>query len=283
MRCKTFALPVALLSLVFFACVSDRRAQEYYALGDAYFELGKYDEAETWYTKAKFNKTTKEAAYYSLGRVAFEKKDYKKAADYFDQVLYSDGENVMALKGAAYSYAQAGNAEKALSYYEKINALVPEDADSGYNYALFLSILGRNEEAESALSRYSLNLSGDNLLLLARLQKAQNKVEAVDTYAKYLETKDNDAARAEYAEAMENAELYARALMEYKSLKEKAADDGQKALYSFRIARCLFKANPEDPDAQVNLDEAVKLGFADKDALEKLELYRKGSAEVKQK
>jgi hypothetical protein len=155
-----------------------------------------------------------------------------------------------------------------------------------------LNTLGKNAEAEEVLKQNESS-SEKNLLLLARAQKAQGKPEAVETYSTYLEKKNEAAVRLEYAESLEQAEFYARALEQYKLLSESAEAD-KKALLSFRSARVLLKADPSAEEGITFLEEALKGGFDSAEEIDallaessipeakkkELETYRQSSAQV---
>ena len=223
---KFCALPVLFLILVFFvfslcSCLtSDSKAEEYYTIGTAYLELKKYAEAEYWLNKAKFNKSTKLACEYNLGFIAYETGRYKTAAEYFEQIIQADGENITALKAAAYTYIKLEKLEKAASYYRKVLDLVPESYDEGYNYALVLMALGEAEEAEKILNKFNNTESPEALLVLARSRKQQGKVEAADAYSASLQKLDNSLVRAEYAAYLVELGLPAKALEEYRKALE---------------------------------------------------------------
>jgi tetratricopeptide (TPR) repeat protein len=137
---------VALLTLLFAAglflssCASrgDVRAEEYFSIGMAYFELGNYAEAEKWLDRARTSNKTLIASEYNLGRIAFETGRYGDAVLHFERILVRDPDNVMALQAAAYSRIKNGDLEKAEALYNRVLVLVPESADDGFNYALVL-------------------------------------------------------------------------------------------------------------------------------------------------
>ena len=207
---------LVLLAFSLLSCItSASKAEEYYAIGNAYLDLKKYADAENWFNKAKFHKSTKTASEYNLGRIAYETGRYKEAAEYFYQIVKADGENITALKAIAYTYIKLEEPEKAASYYRIILDLVPESYDEGYNYALVLMALGEAEEAEKALVKFNNTESPEALLVLARSQKQQSKVEAADAYSASLLKRDDPLVRAEYAVYLAERGLYAKALEEY--------------------------------------------------------------------
>ncbi|MDR3193173.1 MAG: tetratricopeptide repeat protein [Treponema sp.] len=263
------------------SCVSfGASAEEYYSIGMAYFELGKFEEAERWLNRAKAADKTQVASEYNLGRIAFETGRYEEAAAIFDRILARDPKNTMALKAAAYTRIKTGELGKAEQYYQRILALIPESADDGYNYALVLFAINKFEEAEKTLLKnpYALEENKDVLLLYARAQKAQNKVEAVDTYAKFLLNNSDPKARYEYAQTLEAAELYAKAIEEYRTtLNELSPDtaDLNRQDVRFGLARALLIADGENPEGLAELEGAVSSDFTDLEALENLAVDEK--------
>jgi tetratricopeptide (TPR) repeat protein len=251
-----------------------RYAEEYYSVGMAYFEMGKFDEAEKWLNRAKMADRTKTASEYNLGRIAFETGRYGDAAKIYDRILSQDPKNVMALKAAAYTRIRMGDLKAADSYYRRVLVLVPESADDGYNHALVLYAMERYEEAEEVLRSHQFSLldNADARLLLARTQRAMNRVEAVDSYAVWLAANQDPQVRYEYAEELEKAELYARALEQYRELINEIPPEGdlKKQDVRFALARVLLVADGENPEGMTELKTAVSEGFADQEALQKL-------------
>jgi len=276
-------ISISLLSLSLFpGCASwnAASAEEYYSIGMAYFDLGKYTEAEKWLLRAQSVDKTKIASEYTLGRIAFETGRFEEAVEHFERILRRDPANVMALKAAAYSRIKTGDLERAEDYYDRVLELVPESADDGYNYALVLYALGKYAELEEVLSRYAFALeeNKDLLLLLARAQKAQGKVEAIDTYAKWLAVNNDPKVQYEYAQCLDQAELFARALEEYRKALESLpqnSEDPKRPVVQAAIARVLLIADPENEEGIRELKTAVEQGYDDQEALEKLLLDRR--------
>ncbi|MDR0448355.1 MAG: tetratricopeptide repeat protein [Treponema sp.] len=215
-------LPVlAFFSIIFISCLSSAvKAEEFFALGTAFFELKKYSDAEIWFLKAKNHPSTKVASEYNLGRIAYETGRYRDAENYFERVLHIDKENIIALKAAAYTCIRLEELDRAEKYYKRILDLVPESYDEGYNYALVLSALGKAKEAENVLVKYNNTENPKALLIIARAQKQQGKPEAADAYNASLLKDDDPAVRVEYAAYLAETGLSTKALEEYKKALE---------------------------------------------------------------
>lgn len=276
----SLVLFAALLFAGFTSCASREtvEAEEYYTLGMAYFEIGKFTEAETWLNRARSADKTMVASEYNLGRIAYETGRYNEAARYFDGILERDPDNVMALKAAAYLRIKSGDMEEAETLYNKVLTLIPESADDGFNYALVLYGLEKYENCEEVLNRYphALEEKPASILLFARAQKAQDKVEAADSYAKWLlinRGTANPHGLFEYAQVLESAGHYARALEQYEAALTALTEDTAtltKSRLRFGKAALLLAADPENPDGMTEFTLAIEEGFKDTEAIEEL-------------
>lgn len=267
-----FALGLVLGSYAGWGAAS---AEEYFAIGMAYYDMGKYEDAEKWLNRAKARDRTKNASEYNLGRIAFEAKRYDEAIKYFESILKRDPNNVLALKAAAYTYIKNGDIDNASKMYKRLLVLVPESYDDGYNYALVLFAMKKYPEAEQVLKTYEYALLDNNdiLLLYARAQKEQGKPEAIDTYASWLVNNSDAKVRHEYAQALEGQQMYARALEEYRAVYKDLSSSGvdpSKPEVRFTIARLLLTADAENTEGAAELKGAVSEGYNDFDEIEKL-------------
>jgi len=259
-------------------------AEEYFAIGMAYFEIAQnvtvnrdhfFREAERWLNRARARDRTMAASAYNLGRLHFEMGRFEDAAREFESILVRDPYNVLALRAAAYTRIRSGEIEKASNLYERFLALVPESADDGYNHALVLFAMQRYAEAEQVLRRneFALMENADFLLLYARAKNRQGRPEAIDSYATWLAHNTDGRVRFEYAEILENWALYARALEEYRAALEElgpAATNPSRPEVRFAIARVLLIADPGNVEGLSELRGAVEDGYADFDAIEGL-------------
>ena len=277
-------LVLAIAGLVLGGCANRWRlsAEEYFAIGMAYFEIAQnvtanrdhfFREAERWLNRARARDRTMAASTYNLGRLHFEMGRFEEAARQFETILAQDPYNVLALRAAAYTRIRSGELEKASALYERFLALVPESADDGYNHALVLFAMQRYAEAEQVLRRneFALMENADFLLLYARAKNRQGKPEAIDSYATWLVHNTDGRIRFEYAEVLENWALYARALDEFRAaLEELGAADPLRPEVRFAVARVLLVADPGNVEGLSELRGAVDDGYADFDAIEGL-------------
>ncbi|MDR2842632.1 MAG: tetratricopeptide repeat protein [Spirochaetaceae bacterium] len=250
-------------------------AEEYYTIGMAYFEMGKYDDAERWLNRALSKNNTMRASEYNLGRIAYETGRYTEASRLFQRILKKDPKNAMALKAEAYTQIKMGNLEKAKDVYQQVMEAEPESADSGYNYALILYAMDKPEDAEKVLLKYDFSIfdNKDTLLLLARLQKAQKKLDAIDTYDKWLEKYSDPQVLYEYASVLETGGFYAKALEVMQKSYDTLTNDTEtlkRNAVRFGLARLMLIADPTNDEAIRTLTESINSGYNDMDAINDL-------------
>jgi len=248
----------------------------------AYYDIGKFEDAEKWLNRAKQADKTYAASQYNLGRIAFERKRFDEAAKIFETILKKDPDNILALRAAAYTRIKMGDIEIAQKHYSRLLTLVPESSDDGYNHSLVLFAMAKYSEAEEILEKYPFAMleNKEIQLLFARIQGKQNKVEAIDSFSAWLtanpEYTDKAAllrARYEYALVLEHHEFYARALEELKTANEAAAKtskDPTKNEIIFSIARVLLIAEGASNEGLKELQSAVDDGYKDLEAIESL-------------
>ena len=274
---KLFLLLLAAV-LVLGSCASwgAVTAEEYFALGMAFFDLGRFEEAERWLNRARMRSRTMTASEYNLGRIAFETGRFEDAAMYFESILRRDPNNVLALQAAAFTRIRTGEIERASELYERLLALVPESADDGYNHALVLYAMERYEEAERVLLNNAIALLDNNdvMLLHARIKRRLGNPEAIDTFARWLANNAADQrVRHEFAQLLESRNHYARALEEYRTVLAAltaASVDPSRAEVRFAVARLLLTVDPERAEGITELTEAIEDGFNDFDIVEAL-------------
>ena len=280
-RAAFFCVLVSVNALLVSSCASQRQAlqaEEFFAIGMAFFELGRFSDAEIWLNRARTANRTMTASEYNLGRIAFETGRFEAAALHFEGILRQDPQNIMALRGAAYSRIRNGDLEMAEALYERVLALVPESADGAFNYALVLYAMGRYEDSEAALLRYPHAMEGNTaaLLLFARTQNALNNVEALDSFDRWLAAETgtpNPLGLYEYAQLLETSGFFARAIEQFDAALEALTEDTaalSRSSVLFGKARLLLAVDPENAEGSETLNAAAAAGFSDTEALEAL-------------
>ena len=250
-------------------------AEEYFSIGMAYFELKKFEEAEMWLNRARQADRTMTASTYNLGRLAFERQKYDEAAKYFEDILKLDPLNVHALRAASYTRIKTGELEIADMHYAKLLTLVPESSDDGYNHALVLFAMERYSGAQEVLEKYPFALldNKDVMLLYARILNKQDKIEAIDCYAAWLNNYPDSKVRYEYAGILEQYKYYARAIEEYRSSLSgitASSVDPRRNEVLFAVARAVLTADSTDIKGIEELEAAVEGGFKDIEAVQAL-------------
>ena len=110
-------------------------------------------------------------------------------------------------------------------------------------------------------------------MLFARTQKAQDKVEAIDSYDKWLViagSPANPQGLLEYGQVLESSGHYARALEQFEAAFDALTQDRPtltRARLRFEKARLLLAVDPENSDGMTEFSRAIEDGFADTDAI----------------
>jgi len=277
---RNFARFIVVLSISFliFSCASGPTSvseDELYSLGKAYYDLGKYSEAELWFQRASTYKKTKNASMYYLGRIAFQQQKYEDAAAIFESLLKKDQDNVLLLKAAAFSNLKAQKFDKAELQYKRVIELVPGSKDSTYGYALVLYGLQKYEGAYALLKDLKADTGDDRdaLLLLARTEYKLRYPEALDHYTKWLEKGDDPVVLKEFAEVAEQQALYSRAIEAYKKIKQTNREEQaglEKGEIDFLLGRLILFADPSDDMGMKNIENALSSGYNNTDAFDAL-------------
>jgi tetratricopeptide (TPR) repeat protein len=267
MRQSTPAI-AALLGLLLAGCVAQPRgrdlAAEYYNIGNAFLELGRYEKALDAFQDALRLDPGMVKADYNLALTHARMKKLPEAEAILRRLLASDPANAALLSTLAWAYHLGGKDDEALAQYDAVLTLAPETADAWYNSALILWKGGRNEEALRHFRRLlelapedPQGLLGAGSLLLA----AGELAGARDHLERYLAKKPDDAgARYALADCLEQQRSFSRALGEYDRI---IAKDPAQAGAWFGRARLLLTV-VQDPDPGLeSLRRALALGFSD--------------------
>ena len=107
-----------------------------------------------------------------------EKGKYEEAITYYDKVLTIDPDNIDALYAKGSALDDLGKYEEAITYYDKVLAVSPNDADTLNSKGVALKNLGKYEEA---ITYYDKALAVDPNFVYS----LNNKGVALDNLGKY--------------------------------------------------------------------------------------------------
>ena len=123
---------------------------EYLSIADIYFDLEKYDKAETYYKAAMTNKDIYWTAYYKLARCYVYQSKWADAQSVYEEILKRDPDNSALKSNMAYIYAMNGNTNQSCLLYEQLINDYPEQSEYLENYICVLLAAEKKEEAEAS-------------------------------------------------------------------------------------------------------------------------------------
>jgi tetratricopeptide (TPR) repeat protein len=270
---SVFALLAGLALLE--ACATDTRnksvAAEYYNIGNAYFEIGKYDLAARYFEDSLRLDPSLTKAEYNLALVQIRLKKSAEAQKILEKLLSDDPRNTTVLAALAWALHAEGKDDQALARYKTILEIDAGNKDALYNSAL---ILWKLDKKQDALERFRklLDIAPDDTdtlydlgSLLLSMDQPQAAIEYLD---RYLQKKPDDAdAQLLLAACYERTQNYVQALAAYERM---AAINPKDPRAWWGQARLLLTA-VEDPDkGMAALQKALELGFHDMDAVRAL-------------
>lgn len=240
-------------------------AVEWYGVGNAWLDAGKWSEAGKAYDRALDLDPGLVAASYNAARALIEAASYDKALAILDKLTATDSRNVRFIGLRAYALYKAGRMAEATTAYENAWALNQWAPDVVYNSALLALEAG---DAEKALERIGPLASAkpDDDAVITLQARAFLKVGKADEAQALLEDLRSrgkaDAGTLESLGALyEKSENYAKALDVY---AEAVAKDAKLAGSWFALARIRLT---QADDAKAGLDaltRALDAGYADK-------------------
>ncbi len=212
-------------------------ARVYYNLGNAYFDLGKNEEASSAYLRAlEFDDKLKVASF-NLARSYVEAGKYSEALRLLDKMLEKDEENTLVHSAKGYCLFRFGDYDKAAASYLNVLEINPADQNALFNYALIMAELENYDAAIEKLAELkNANPSDDNLV---------RKIDFAVGRVYFLQ--DNHDKALEY----------------FESVYEKDPEHGETADFLFRI----YKSKQYYGKMVAVGKKLLELGKADKETL----------------
>lgn len=139
--CAIIVIGLSVITLIgaFSGCSTVRYeelAQEYFNLGNAYYEAGDYDRSYQYYTRALQYTDEFPAAGFNLARLHIEREEPDAALEIVDILLTEDPANTLYLETRAYALVLLGRIEEARLLYRRILAEEVMRPRVAYNLAL---------------------------------------------------------------------------------------------------------------------------------------------------
>lgn len=248
-------------------------ADEYYNLGNDFFDLKKYDKAARAYqTALKWNPDLKIATV-NLARTKAELGDIDAALALLTPVAAADPDNLVVAQYQAWLTAKQGGVAASADLYAALARRLPGDASVQFNAGLSLRAAQRPQEALAAFQAWKA-LDGKTPTGLAALAELLEETGAGSADAWYdvaAAHPENDAKRftplARRAEALEAARLFGDAVQTWTTaLALPASADQQRGEALFRKGALLLLHIEDYQQGSEGVIEAWKAGYKDAEA-----------------
>jgi tetratricopeptide (TPR) repeat protein len=274
------AIIAVLLLVLLSACVSqtakEELAQEYYNLGNAFYEIRSYDRAIDYYTLAISHNPGLLNAHYNLSLALIKQGRGDRAEETLLALLEEEPDNTSVLKILSYAYYKQGKTDEALDSIDRVLEITPDDSDTLYNKATILWKAERREAAEAVFAQLlsSIQAAAGGLYTDALFSRAalllelERLEEAASELERYLEWDPADMeANRMLADLYLKLQRYDRALDAHSRILE--MDENLPEIW-FAQARILL-TRIEDPFKGLKaLEEALLRGFENAEELDAL-------------
>jgi len=218
---KIFSVSIILVSLIFSSCVTDNMIpgrkgaqvlnlyKEYMNLGDAYYDLKKYDKAIECYKQASGFKEFYWNCVYKMADSYFRLGNWSESESLYLKLIKRDGDNLQLKEALAYVYASQGKFSESLEIYSKLQEDFPENQSFLENQIVLLITSGENKLAREKVENLK-TLFPDNTKVetyskkLDEIAAAENPVQNNQENGLSPETgSENDIKKASEASASE--------------------------------------------------------------------------------
>lgn len=134
----------------------------YFNLGNTYYSLGRYAEAEEAYRKVLAVQPNDFQAYNGIGNCQNALGKYQAAIESYQTSLGLNPDNFNAYNNMGNTYRNMNKQEQALAAYQKALELKPDSADIYYNLGMTHDLLGESKQAVKMLSKAKQLYQGKN-------------------------------------------------------------------------------------------------------------------------
>lgn len=247
--------------------IEQRLAEEYYNLGNTFFDIEDYDRAVAQYTRALTIDPNFSRAEYNLVFSYLELNRYDDARELLEQLLERDPENLLLRESDAYVDHLSGETEQALEKYEQVLEIDPQRASTLYNMALIHYTNEEYEKGENLLET-AYRIDQDDRLVTYYYILTKNALERPPEEIRQLtrdiltQSWDDYAKLLQLGILLEELRYFSDAQTAYQSIEESATQYSE-AL--FRIGRILLIAIGEPQDGFESIEQALEAGFRDDD------------------
>lgn len=246
-------------------------AREYHNIGNAYYDLGRFDRAADYYQRALSLDATLAPAGYNLARVYVRERRYLEAQEVLEELLTRDPDNLVLRETLAYVHYRAGDIRRATVMYEEILALSPYSANALYNLA---RIAEQHGDIDLSLDYYrdAVAINSSDAELLYRygrlLAERGDSARSVVILERYLEASPADPAQlADVGDILRRERYFSQSREAYQAIPA-AADEYPRALFG-KAAVYLLGIQDAD-EGLVLLEQAFDAGFTDTEAVQAL-------------
>lgn len=246
-------------------------ALEYFNIGNAYYELGRYDEASDYYIRALDLDPSLSSSTYNLARAYIQGERFTAAVSVLEDLHREDPENLVVLQTLGYAFSRLGRNDEALEVLQTAEQLSPFDISVLFNLGVLHDAEERYDEAyEVLLQAHEIDDSDHEVvLLLAETALALDREEeAVEFLSRFEQPGDADRGLLlRLARLYTEAASYLDSLNVYATLRDRDSED-EEALFGEAE---LYLTFVEDSETGLErLEEALKLGYSERTGLTRL-------------
>ena len=246
-------------------------AQEWYDIGNVWFDKKDWKKAADAYSKALGIDGDFPGAAFNLARALASAGDYEGSLRRLDALARADPGNVRVTSARAYALYKLGFPQAALTAYRDVLARDPYAPDAVYNVAILELATGDASAAAAHFEQLSLNAPDDKqiLLYLGKARDARGDEEgALEAFERAEVLGASDAGTLErMGQIYEAGRRFKNAMDSYEAAVK--AEPGRAGAW-FALARLRLSVASDSERGIEALDSALAAGFSDKKAAAEL-------------